>query len=382
MFRLTQLTGFGHQRPSTRLYLDADMFLRPTVSRVGGDLTASLFNDADLEFAPSVVKGAVTEHPSLIADTDTFSQPAVTRGGLSVQPSLVSSLDAFFQPAATKGAVTLHPSLYSPGDTFFAPVVTRAGAGGASLSPPTGYSSGALVFEDVFAGSTLDSTKWIPQIADQFGIWSYFDGLTPPRSAIGHAGQYDAEFCDPSQITINNGLTITAVRSSEQAGYAWKSGCICTHGKYTFTGGYFQARVKCCDQSKGGWPAIWMLEGGGEIDVHEGGYIDGAVPVNDVLAVNLHTSGNSQLFIDAGVDLSAGYHIYGMEYVPGASVKIYLDGVLKKTYTSNVPTGGMTIVFSLQVMQNYSGSSAWHTVYDGTTPTLVMNVSCVQVYHL
>jgi beta-glucanase (GH16 family) len=81
------------------------------------------------------------------------------------------------------------------------------------------------------------------------------------------------------------------------------------------------------DSRSGAWAGLWFLEGGGEIDLVESGYTGlGSDKVNRVMASNLHTSGNSQKLYDTGVDLSADYHVYGMDYKPGKSVTIYFDG--------------------------------------------------------
>ena len=77
------------------------------------------------------------------------------------------------------------------------------------------------------------------------------------------------------------------------------------------------------------WPGIWFLEGGEEIDLQEGGYTEGqcsASAANRCMAVNYHGVSNDQRFYDTGVDLSAGYHIYGMEYKPGVSSTMHFDG--------------------------------------------------------
>jgi hypothetical protein len=124
------------------------------------------------------------------------------------------------------------------------------------------------------------------------------------------------------------------------------------------------------------WAGIWFLEGGAEIDLQESGAL--GTNSNTMLMSNLHASGNSESLIDTGINLSADYHIYGMEYKPGTSIKIYLDGVLMTTYTQNIPTGAYTIVMDLAVAQN---AASWHTSTGTTTSSpSEFNVSDVQVY--
>jgi hypothetical protein len=91
-------------------------------------------------------------------------------------------------------------------------------------------------------------------------------------------------------------------------------------------------------------------------------------------------NGSPQSLTDTGKDLSNDYHVYGMEYRPGVSIKMYLDGMLMATYTTNIPTGAFTIALSLQVAQN---ASSWHTGVTASTPSpSVFAVSDVQVYQL
>lgn len=244
------------------------------------------------------------------------------------------------------------------------------------MSAPAGYSN--LVFDDKFTGSSFDSNKWIPAIADQYGIWRDNGKLPAPYSAVGNDGNYNAEYGDPAMITTGNGATLDATRSSQFSFYSWKAGYLATHGKFYFNGGYVQVKAKFPDARSGNWAGIWFLEGGGEIDLIERGNTMSGVDANRVMASNLHTSGNSQKVFDTGVDLSAGYHIYGMEYKPGQSVTMYLDGRQVAQFTSNVPTGAYEIILTNTMAQNASG---WHTLTSSSTPSnLPMNIAEVQVW--
>lgn len=245
------------------------------------------------------------------------------------------------------------------------------------MAPPHGYSH--LIFEDGFVGPTLDSTKWIPQIADQNGIWQNYGALPNPLSAVGNAGKFKAEYGNPLEIAVRHGLTLTAHRDTSQKGYQWRAGYICTHGKFTFDHGYAQFRAKMPDSRTGGWGAIWFLEGGGEIDLDESGFSQiGKDKVNRIMAVDLQTPGNNQQLIDTGFDLSAGYHIYGMEYLPARSITMYLDHKQVAQFTNNIPTGAYTIVITNTIAQN---TGNWHTLPTPASPAqTTMNLSEVQVW--
>ncbi len=117
----------------------------------------------------------------------------------------------------------------------------------------------------------------------------------------------------------------------------YSSAKIVTRGKLGFQYGSISARIKTTD-GVGMWPAFWMLgvprpscdgwPSCGEIDIME---TRGSDPYTSVSS--LHGpgySGGSALssYFSAGNDpLSAGYHVYRVDWMPN-SIKFYLDGKL------------------------------------------------------
>ncbi len=248
----------------------------------------------------------------------------------------------------------------------------------ATIAAALGYPAARLKWNEQFAGTVLDASKWIPQIADGFGIWR--KTVPAPMSAMDSGG-FDAEYFDPAQVVVNNGLQLIAQRSLAYAGYSWKSGCICTHGKQTFASGLILVKMKQPDVSNGMWPGIWMLEGGGEIDIQEGGFLSNTVAPNNLATATWHPPSGSQVqkAADAGADLSAGYHIWGMDYQPGKSMTWTLDGKVINTITAGVPTGAFTLILDLTVAQG--AASSWRTVASANTPSpSVSKVAGVQWY--
>lgn len=201
---------------------------------------------------------------------------------------------------------------------------------------------------------------WITAIADHYGVWRK---TVPSPYSASDSGKFNAEYYDPANLSYDsNGLTITTKRSDKFPGYTWSSGIVGTHGGYRFTGGYITFKAKMPDARYGMWGGMWFLEGGGEIDLHEAGFTSGFDP-NRTMAINYH-GGGQQKFIDVGVDMSKDFHDYGLEYIPGKSLKFYFDGKLVHTYTNNIPTGGYCILLNSQVAQNTQG---WHTVVGPNT---------------
>ena len=137
-----------------------------------------------------------------------------------------------------------------------------------SLAPPPGYTASQMIFDDKFLSPTLDPTKWIPQIADGWGIWR--QSVPAPYSAID-AGGYDIDYDDPYpqqgtnttglHTVTGNGLRLIATPSNRFPGYTWASGAVTTHGLYSFSGGYVQIRAKMPDSRSGMW--AWPLVAGG-----------------------------------------------------------------------------------------------------------------------
>jgi hypothetical protein len=297
------------------------------------------------------------------------------------------------------GQISVAPGfLTAPAGTFTLTVqaTNEAGSGSAiitvssSMPVPSGYPISKQNFRDQFTGTTLDLSVWQANMGDSmYGTWKNSGKLPGSYSAVSNDGggsALNSEYGDPAQVSVNYGLKLKAEPSSlfasESNGlqyYTWKAGYLRTVDQSFFSGGYIQILAKQPDSSSGMWPALWFLNGGGEIDLQEGGNIGGGGP-NQNMSSNLHAAGNSQITVDTGVDLSTGYHIYGIEYIPGVSIKTYLDGVLIATFTSNVPTGAYELIM-VNTIAN-SNASSFHSVVSGSTPIDQFEIAEVQMYGL
>jgi hypothetical protein len=119
------------------------------------------------------------------------------------------------------------------------------------------------------------------------------------------------------------------------------------------------------------------------MDIQESGYYRGTASVNNVLASHWQGSGGSQVIQDTGTDLSAAYHTYGIEYRPGQSWKVFLDGQVKATWTSGVPTNAAyQVLIDLEIAG--PGTAGWHTVADpaNNPGPFEYDVDDVQIYSL
>ncbi len=122
------------------------------------------------------------------------------------------------------------------------------------------------VWEDNFDAATLDLTRWSHDVNTDCG--------TPPCSWYNN----ELQQYYPENTKLENGeLVITATKAPAGAKWAYNSSRILTQGKYEFTYGHVEARVKV-PSGRGTWPAFWLLSDqkrfgpwplSGEIDILE-----------------------------------------------------------------------------------------------------------------
>jgi beta-glucanase (GH16 family) len=264
------------------------------------------------------------------------------------------------------------------------------------LPPPPGYTAQNLIFDDRFAGTTLNGNNWNTYITSRAANGWPWSSDGAGGSGISNVPGDDAEYMLPGQVTINNGLALTALNKATPGYYAstpgtfpWRSGVVSTYGKFQFDGGYLQVKARM-PSGNGIWPAVWMLPGPGgtngddnEIDLFEGGFTGNGVSANQNYSWHLPTpAGTAGGVTNVGVDLTQGYHVYGLHWIPGKSITWYLDGhqvgqVTSVTYP--IPNEPMEVLISLSVAT--SNASGWHTVKDSSSPSPAqMQVAEVQVY--
>lgn len=266
----------------------------------------------------------------------------------------------------------------------------------ATLSAPAGFSSSNLVFEENFSGTTLDS-YWHNYITSNAANgWPWNDNGS---GGSGPGGAYDADYDMPSQVTVSNGLldltaiqqTVSGMNQGTAQTFPITSGAVSSYGNFEFDGGYLQISMKA-PSGDGAWPGLWLLPGQGagssgdnfEIDIQEGGYT-GSGPANQAFSYHLHTpSGTFGGVIDTGIDLTADFHTYGINWVPGESITWYLDGKQMAQITSAqapIPNEPMELIMSNQVAN--SNAAGWHTVLDSSTPqSMQMQIDAIQLYQL
>ena len=263
-----------------------------------------------------------------------------------------------------------------------------------ALSVPVGFSSNDLVFQESFSGTTLDS-YWHPYITSNAANgWPWNSNGS---GGSGPGGAYDADYDSPSQVSVSNGLldltaiqqNVSGMNQGSAQTFPITSGALSSYGNFEFNGGYLQISMKA-PSGDGAWPGLWLLPGKGagssgdnfEIDMQEGGYT-GSGPANQAFTWHVHTpSGTVGGVIDTGVDLTAGFHTYGINWVPGQSITWYLDGKQMAQVTSAqvpIPNEPMELIMSNQVAN--SNAAGWHTALDSATPaSMQMQIDEIQLY--
>ena len=139
------------------------------------------------------------------------------------------------------------------------------GSSNQDMPDPAGYTNQQLIFDDRFSGTSLDTTKWTTSLGAQGIVWNDNGRLPAPYSApnVPASGSADVAMFGPSQVSVDNGLTLTAQRNTNQyaSTYPWISGVVTTEGKFSLPSGgwYVQVKAKMPDMTAGMWPAIWLM---------------------------------------------------------------------------------------------------------------------------
>lgn len=202
---------------------------------------------------------------------------------------------------------------------LFAPLAALLLAGCATTGgPQVPTTDRTLLFADEFDGTALDRSKW---------------------SAIGPDfwvnDEQQAYFDRPDVIAVRDGSLFLTPRYAPGADTHprrkadFVSGRLVTQGKFDFTYGRAEARIRMPDAT-GAWPAFWLLGNGqwpatGEIDIME------YVGEKDWTGTAVHGpkySGETpfvdRFYFPPGEDVT-GWHVYAVEWTKDA-LEFSIDG--------------------------------------------------------
>jgi hypothetical protein len=295
----------------------------------------------------------------------------------------ISTTTTTSPPDTTSTGPTAPSTITTTGSTGTGPTTTQPSSSGGEMAAPTGYTAGQMTVDDTFSGTSLDSSDWTPQVAPG-SVWNDEDLPAGDSSA----GSNQAAYWTPGQVSVDNGLTLTARQTipsdaGSSKGFNWVSGAITSKFTLPSTGWYVQIRAQMPDTSDGMWPALWFLPSSSaqEFDGLEGGW-PGSSPNEQGHSDLFDSSGQDQAVwpTPGGTDITSGYNTYGFRYIPGQSATVYFNGQqVYQDSDSNISSEAYYLIIELQVAS--SATSGWHTALSANTPSPSnMNISEVQVY--
>ena len=236
-----------------------------------------------------------------------------------------------------------------------ASLALAAGAG-RDVTPP-GWD---VVWEDDFSGTVLDSARWNVQ-----------DVASPRNNELQHYS--------PDNVEVRDGLLRLATRREDRQGRSFTSAAVDTFGKVSLTYGRVEVRARLPQMGQGLWPAFWMLgtgchptgrpcpwpaAGANEIDIME------AVNSPSTLHNDLHYADSPGRSLSTGPcsravdDLSADFHTFAVEWLPGGEVRWYLDD--DRVCERRVPghlEGPMYLILNTAVGGDWPGPPAAATTF-------------------
>ena len=209
-------------------------------------------------------------------------------------------------------------------------VVTVTLAGTSTIpAPPAGWTTS---FVDDFTGAAIDSSKW--------------------NVRNNTSNSNEQSYLLSRNVTVADGLLSITAKREAVGGKAYTSGYVDSIGKFSQRYGIWQVRAKVntpIGSSQGMWPAPLWLRGDSspmEVDLIEA-WGTGPTVLNGYRAgsgsASIHQDTNggggkvSAWLSDAGTDLSAGFHVYEVEWAP-TYLAVRVDGVEKVRATpTNAP---------------------------------------------
>lgn len=224
-----------------------------------------------------------------------------------------------------------------------------------------------LVWSDEFNGAagTRPSAVWTPETGDGWGNgaeWQTYTSSTKNAALDG-----------------NGDLAINALREPGVGAHGYTSARLTTRGKFSFTYGRLEARMKL-PRGKGIWPAFWAM--GDDIDT-AGWPANGEMDVMEALGdqmstwqAHIHGPSKTDNTVDTPFgdgflqpfDLGADFHTYAIVWSPN-QIQWMLDGKVYLTATPDkVP--GMRWVFDhdFHVLLSLAVGGSWPGYPDASTP--------------
>lgn len=220
--------------------------------------------------------------------------------------------------------------------------------------------TGSRIFSDTFAGG-------IGQWQNAAGVGSGASNGWPWRPEMLGSMSTSNVLVEPDGLHL---------RATYENGTATGS-VVDTYGHFALATGLVLVRAKMPPgMDVGIWPAIWFLPGVpvpkdvDEIDVDEGGMTPfGTTGANGSIMWHYHIGPAGGAFlggvpVSENVDLTADFHIYGMELLEG-EIQLSLDGVRYAIISQSVAN---PVELILQNVVADPASTTWHSQPNANTP--------------
>jgi beta-glucanase (GH16 family) len=314
--------------------------------------------------------------PKAYFDVDDVSLPLP--GPVVAAPAPAPSTE---KPVETT-APAPEPTADKPVDpTTAAPAPTSAEPTTPAPEPTTSAPSGwRLSFADEFEGSSVDASKW--------------------NVRNNTYNNNEQSYLLARNVSVNNGILNVTAKQETVGGKNYSSGYLDSIGKFSQRYGLWKVRAKLntpIGTSQGIWPCPLWLRGDTslmEMDVVEA-WGTGSTVLNGYRAgsasASIHQSTHGGMgkvagwLSPAGTDLSAGFHVYELEWSPEFIV-VRVDGVEKVRATAdNAPwafsgpdfEGKANMRINMQVSKDgaYYGAPDVDTAFPST-----MQVDWIRVY--
>lgn len=196
---------------------------------------------------------------------------------------------------------------------------------------------------------------------------------------------------DPGNVS-EDGKGHLAIRAVRVRSQHFTSARIKTEGKFAFTYGKVEARIKI-PRGQGIWPAFWMLGADisaagwpqcGEVDVMENIGKEPSTVHGTVHGPGYSGKGgiSSAFGTPNGTPFSKGFHVYAVEWLPN-SIKFFVDDRLYGTVTPASLPKGRAWVYNhpFFLLLNLAVGGAWPGNPDATTSfPQAMLIDWVRVY--
>jgi beta-glucanase (GH16 family) len=178
-----------------------------------------------------------------------------------------------------------------------------------------------LILQDEFRTDRLD---------DQ--VWNAED--------LPSSRNHELQYYTPDLIRVGDGHLRLSSERVPRGGQPFSSAAVDTHGKFSFTYGRVEVRAKLPAMGQGMWPAVWLLgigcnptgspcawptAGSNEIDIMEGVNLPTRTFTNLHHGTTVGTSLSTGSVEHTGVDVTARYHTFALEWEPGGVVRWYRD---------------------------------------------------------